>query len=68
VVGIISDAILVHEKPDIMNSDMGSQFTSDLYITLLQSEGIPISMDGKGRAIDKIFVERLWRSVKYEHI
>ena len=51
-----------------MNSDQGSQFTSDLYVSLLQREGILISMDGKGRAIDNIFVERLWRSVKYENI
>lgn len=64
VVGIISDAILVHGRPEIMNSDQGSQFTSDLFVSLLQSEGIQISMDGKGRAIDNIFVERLWRSVK----
>jgi putative transposase len=68
VVGIISDAILVHGRPEIMNSDQGSQFTSDLYVSLLQREGILISMDGKGRAIDNIFVERLWRSVKYENI
>jgi putative transposase len=68
VVCIISDAILVHGRPEIMNRDQGSQFTSDLYVSLLQREGILISMDGKGRAIDKIFVERLWRSVKYENI
>ncbi len=68
VVGIISDAILVHGRPEIMNSDQGSQFTSDLYVSLLQREGNLISMDGKGRAIDNIFVERLWRSVKYENI
>ena len=68
VVGIISDAILVHGRPEIMNSDQGNQFTSDLYVSLLQREGILISMDGKGRAIDNIFVERLWRSVKYENI
>jgi putative transposase len=68
VVGIVSDAILIHGKPEMMNSDQGSQFTSDVYVSLLQKEGIRISMDGKGRAIDNIFVERLWRSVKYEHI
>jgi putative transposase len=68
VVGIISVAILVHGRPEIMNSDQGSQYTSDLYVSLLQRVGILISMDGKGRAIDNIFVERLWRSVKYENI
>lgn len=68
VVGIISEAILMHGRPEIINSDQGSQFTSELYVSLLQSEGISISMDGKGRAIDNIFVERLWRSVKYEHV
>ena len=64
VVGVISDAIQVHGRPEIMNSDQGSQFTRDLYVSLLQREGILISMEGKGRAIDNIFVERLWRSVK----
>ncbi len=68
LVGIISDAILDHGRPEIMNSDRCSPFTSDLYVSLLQSEGIQISMDGKGRAIDNIFVEMLWRSGKYENI
>jgi putative transposase len=68
VVGIICEAILLHGRPEILNSDQGSQFTSELYVSLLIKEEISISMDGKGRAIDNIFVERLWRSVKYEHI
>lgn len=63
---VIQEAISMHGKPLIMNSDQGSQFTSDEYITLLEDAGIKISMDGKGRAIDNIFIERLWRSVKYE--
>jgi putative transposase len=63
---VTQEAISVHGKPVIMNSDQGSQFTSDEYITLLEDAGIKISMDGKGRAIDNIFIERLWRSVKYE--
>jgi len=55
-------------KPEIMNSDQGSHFTSTKYIELLESAGVTISMDGKGRAIDNIFIERLWRSLKYEDI
>lgn len=65
---IVSDAIAAHGKPEIINSDQGSQFTSDVYIQLLKDTQIQISMDGKGRAIDNIFIERLWRTVKYEHI
>lgn len=68
VVEVIMEAMHRHGKPVIMNSDQGSQFTSDLYINLLKDNEIDISMDGKGRAIDNIFIERLWRSVKYEHI
>jgi len=54
--------------PVIWNSDQGSQFTSDLYTKRLELEGIEISMDGRRRAIDNIFTERLWRSLKYEDI
>ena len=54
--------------PDICNSDQGSHFTSPLYTHLLATAGVQISMDGKGRALDNIFIERLWRSVKYEHV
>jgi putative transposase len=55
-------------KPLILNSDQGSHFTSDQYINLLKESEIKISMDGKGRAIDNIFTERLWRSLKYEEV
>ena len=55
-------------KPEIHNSDQGSHFTSPQYTDILQSENIKISMDGKGRCMDNIFIERLWRSVKYENI
>jgi putative transposase len=65
---IVKDAIAIHGKPDIINSDQGSQFTSETYIELLKQNEIQISMDGKARAIDNIFIERLWRTVKYEHI
>jgi putative transposase len=67
-VDTIAQAIAEHGKPDIINSDQGTQFTSDTYIEFMKTSTISISMDGKGRAIDNIFIERLWRSVKYEHI
>lgn len=63
---VTEEAISMHGKPGIINSDQGSQFTSDEYTLLLQNAEIKISMDGKGRAIDNIFIERLWKSVKYE--
>jgi putative transposase len=59
---------LVRGKPEIFNSDQGSQFTSPRHTKILEAAGIIISMDGKGRAIDNIFVERLWRSLKYEEV
>ncbi len=54
--------------PGICNSDQGSHFTSQAYIDLLEQAGIQISMDGRGRCLDNIFTERLWRSVKYENV
>lgn len=65
---ILKIALDNHGKPDIFNTDQGSQFTSDIFISILLENGIQPSMDGKGRAIDNIFIERLWRSVKYEDI
>ncbi|MDA3833768.1 MAG: IS3 family transposase [Spirochaetales bacterium] len=62
------DAALLQENPTIWNSDQGSQFTSPQYIQRLEDHDIQISMDGRGRALDNIFVERLWRSVKYEEV
>ena len=62
------DRALAIAKPDIWNSDQGSHFTSPQYIERLQAAQVEISMDGKGRAIDNIFTERLWRSVKYEEV
>ena len=64
----IEQAISQHGVPQIINSDQGSQFTSEVYIQCLEKHNIAISMDGKGRAIDNIFIERLWRSVEYEHV
>jgi putative transposase len=63
---IVEEAIGWYGAPGIINSDQGSQFTSQEYISLLKENNIAISMDGKGRAIDNIFIERLWRTVKYE--
>lgn len=65
---VVAEAIQQHGRPEILNTDQGSQFTSDVFTALLKENEIQISMDGKGRAIDNIFVERLWRTVKYEHI
>lgn len=55
-------------KPDIFNTDQGSQYTSNDFISVLKANKIQISMDGKGRALDNIFVERLWRTIKYEDV
>lgn len=55
-------------KPQIFNSDQGAQFTSQEFTRILQGEGVQISMDGRGRCMDNIFTERLWRSVKYEEV
>lgn len=55
-------------RPEIFNTDQGPQFTSDAFIGVLKDAGIAISMDGRGRVFDNIFVERLWRSVKYEEV
>jgi putative transposase len=59
---------LSQAKPEIFNSDQGSQFTSQAYITLVEGAGVRISMDSKGRAFDNIFTERLWLTVKYEDV
>jgi putative transposase len=64
----LEEAIMTYGVPAIFNTDQGSQFTSDAFIDKLISHGIRISMDGKGRALDNIYVERLWRSLKYEEI
>ena len=59
---------LKYGTPEIFNTDQGSQFTSAEFVGVLKDHGIQISMDGRGRALDNIFVERLWRSVKYENV
>lgn len=65
---VLEEAISIHGKPEIINSDQGSQFTSTCYLELLKSNDIKISMDSRGRALDDIYIERLWRSVKQEYV
>lgn len=65
---MIQKAIACYGAPEIINSEQGGQFTSTEYITLLKSNHIQISMDGKGRAADNIYIERLWRSLKTEYV
>jgi putative transposase len=67
-VDCLQEAIAHFGKPEIFNSDQGSQFTSEAFTGVLIENSITISMDGRGRALDNIFVERLWRTVKYEDI
>lgn len=64
----VEEAMSRHGAPEILNSDQGSQFTSQAFTGLLRDNGISISMDGKGSWRDNVFVERLWRSIKYEEV
>ena len=64
----LEEALARHGRPEIFNTDQGSQFTSDDFTGTLKRHGVMISMDGKGRCMDNIFVERLWRSLKYEEV
>lgn len=65
---VLKRAITDHGKPEIINSDQGSQFTCALWTEYVDGCGIKISMDGKGRAIDNIYIERFWRTVKQDHV
>ena len=67
-VDCLEGALREHGNPEVFNSDQGTQFTSEAFTGVLKREGITISMDGRGRAFDNIFVERLWRSVKHEDV
>jgi len=67
-VAALEDALLRHGKPRIFNTDQGAQFTSSAFTGALQAAGVAISMDGRGRFMDNIFIERLWRSIKYEEV
>jgi putative transposase len=64
----LKEAIMKYGIPEIFNSDQGSQFTSEAFTDILKNHNIDISMDGRGRWMDNVFVERLWRSVKYEDV
>ena len=67
-VDALNEALAKHGPPEIMNTDQGSQFTGSAWITTLTEAGVRISMDGRGRYLDNIFIERLWRSLKQEAI
>ena len=64
---VLQEALL-HGSPEVFNTDQGSQFTSPNFVSELTDRGIKVSMDGRGRALDNVFVERLWRTVKYENV
>ncbi len=64
----LEEAIQTYGAPDIFNTDQGSQFTCDAFTDILKNHGIRISMDGRGRWIDNVFIERLWKSVKYQDV
>ncbi len=66
--GIVQNAVSEHGKPEIINSDQGSTFTADVHTKAIKRLEVKVSMDNKGRAIDNIFIERLWRTIKYEHL
>ncbi len=65
---VLQGAIDNFGKPDIVNSDQGSQFTSKAWIEFLQDQEITISMDGRGRCLDNVWIERFWRTIKQEYI
>ena len=67
-ISTLNDALLLYGKPEIFNSDQGSQYTAKKFIDTLLNNDVAISMDSKGRAIDNIFMERFWRTIKYEEI
>jgi putative transposase len=67
-VATLQDALVKHGKPEIFNTDQGSQFTGAAFTGVLADNDIAISMDGRGAWRDNVFVERLWRSVKYEEV
>jgi putative transposase len=64
----LQEALMRFGRPEIFNTDQGSQFTAEAFTGVLKAHDVAISMDGKGRWVDNVFVERLWRSVKYEDI
>jgi putative transposase len=67
-VDALQEALALHGPPEIFNSDQGAQFTSSAFTGVLEAAGVVISMDGRGRWIDNVFIERFWRSLKYEEV
>jgi len=67
-IDVVKEALTKYGQPDMFITDQGSQYTSSDFIEILEEKDIKISMDGKDRALDNIFVERLWRTVKYEDV
>ena len=65
---VLKDAIDQNGKPEIINSDQGCQYTSAAWTQYLRNEEIQVSMDGKGRALDNVWIERFWKSLKYDYI
>lgn len=65
---VLKDTIATHGKPVIIHSEQGTQYTSALWTQYLDSLGIQISMDGKGRALDNVWIERFWKSLKYDYV
>lgn len=65
---VLNDALSKYPKPQIFNSDQGSQYTASEHVNILCDNDISISMDGKGRSVDNIAIERFWRSLKYENV
>ncbi|HIP47087.1 MAG TPA: IS3 family transposase [Campylobacterales bacterium] len=68
VTSVLKEALALYPKPEIFNTDQGSQYTSKAHAGILKKHDIKISMDGKGRATDNICIERFWRTIKYEEI
>ena len=68
VTGVLKEALALYPKPEIFNTDQGSQYTAKVHVNILKKHNIKISMDGVGRATDNICIERIWRSIKYEEI
>ncbi len=68
VTGVLKEALALYPKPEIFNTDQGSQYTAKAHVNILKKHNIKISMDGVGRATDNICIERFWRSIKYEEI
>jgi len=67
-VGALQEAIACHDSPEIFNTDQGAQFTSQAFTAVLEAHGIAVSMDGRGRVQDNIFIERLWWTLKYQYL